>query len=135
MIFNWGILMQMKYWGIALALLLPIQAKAIGYSSDYISCMNSAGNSTSSITRCIKSEFNDQDDRMKSLFKKTLDLYTSKEKKLQKKYQKTWLKMRSEQCGKSQKSASDTYAMKYYNCALKQTVTRANMLEKLTYRL
>lgn len=127
--------MYLKYWGISIALLLPMQAKAIGYSNNYISCMNSAGNSASSITACMKDEFNKQDDRMKSLFKQTLDMYTSKEKKLQKKYQKTWLKMRKDQCGSNQKSISDEYAMKYYNCALKQTVVRANMLEKLTYRL
>ena len=127
--------MQKKYWGICVALLLPIQAKAIGYSDTYLTCMNSAGSNTTSISSCMKDEFNVQDDRMKSLFKKTLDLYTDKEKKEQKKYQKTWLKMRSDQCDKSQKSVSSDYAMKYYNCALKQTLTRANMLEKLTYRL
>ncbi len=127
--------MQMKYWGVVIALFLPIQAKAIGYSSDYLTCMNSANNSSASIASCMKTELAEQDDRLKSLFKKTLVLYTDKEKKLQKKYQKTWLKMRKEQCGYNQKSISDDYAMKYYNCALKQTVERANMLEKKTYRL
>ncbi|WP_262556459.1 lysozyme inhibitor LprI family protein [Acinetobacter bereziniae] len=58
-----------------------------------------------------------------------------KKRKRKKKYQKQWLKQRSQQCGKAQKSVSDDYKMKYYNCALKQTVNRANSLEKLTYRL
>lgn len=127
--------MYLKYWALGLVLALPIQAQAMGYSTEYISCMNSAGTNSASLASCMQTEFNQQDDRLKSLFKQTLALYSSKEKKMQKKYQKQWLKQRSQQCDKAQKSVSDDYKMKYYNCALKQTVNRANSLEKLTYRL
>lgn len=130
-----GNLMYLKYWALGLVLALPIQAQAMGYSTDYISCMNAAGTHSASLANCMQSEFSKQDDRLKSLFKQTLDLYSDKEKKAQKKYQKQWLKQSSQQCDKAQKSVSDDYKMKYYNCALKQTVNRANSLEKLTYRL
>ncbi|MBJ9951481.1 MULTISPECIES: lysozyme inhibitor LprI family protein [unclassified Acinetobacter] len=127
--------MLLKYWGLGLILILPMHAQAMGYSAEYVKCMNSAGTGSTSLANCMQSEFSKQDDRLKSLFKQTLALYSDKEKKAQKKYQKQWLKQRSQQCDKDQKSVSDDYKMKYYNCALKQTVNRANSLEKLTYRL
>lgn len=127
--------MYLKFCGLGLILALPIQTQAIGYSSEYLTCMNSAGTNSASLASCMQTEFNQQDDRLKSLFKQTLALYSSKEKKMQKKYQKQWLKQRAQQCDKAQKSVSVDYKMKYYNCALKQTVNRANSLEKLTYRL
>ncbi|WP_315075801.1 lysozyme inhibitor LprI family protein [Acinetobacter guillouiae] len=127
--------MYLKYWGISLVVLLPMHTQAIGYSSDYLSCMNSAGSSSETLASCMKTELSKQDDRLKSLFKQTLDLYTDKQQKAQKKYQKQWFKLRDQQCDESNKSISDDYKMKYYNCALKQTVNRANMLEKQSYRL
>jgi uncharacterized protein YecT (DUF1311 family) len=127
--------MLLKYWGLGFVLVLPMHVQAIGYSAEYVNCMNSSASSSANVANCMKGELSIQDDRLKSIFKQTLDLYTDKEKKLQKKYQKQWLKQRSQQCDKAHKSVSDDYKMKYYNCALKQTVNRANSLEKLTYRL
>ena len=124
--------MQLKYWGISVALLLPMHAKAVGYSPEYLSCVNSGSNAFSS---CAKDEFKYQDDRLEALFKKTLVVYSDKDKKIQNKYQKQWLKQRDKRCGEDNKSVSDAYKSKYYLCALKDTVNRANTLEKLSFRL
>lgn len=125
----------LKFWGVSLALLLPMHAKAISYSSDYLVCINSAGSSSTKIANCMKIEFTQQDNRLKSVFKKNLDLYQTQEKQEHEKKQKQWLKNRDSECGEKQKSVSDDYKMKYYNCALRQTLYRANMLEKLSNRL
>jgi len=112
-----------------------MKIQAIGYSSEYLNCMNSAGSSSATLASYMKTELSKQDDRLKSLFKQTLDMYTDKQQKVQKKYQKQWLKLREQQYDESNKSVSDDYKTKYYNCALKQTVNRANILEKQSYRL
>ena len=77
--------MSLKYLGLTVSLLLPMQIYAMGYSSDYLSCVSSKSDS---FANCAKDEFKYQDDRVESLFKKTLVLYSAKEKKAQKKYQK-----------------------------------------------
>lgn len=130
-----GTKMRLLLGTVGFIALLSTQAKAIGYSSDYISCMNSVGNNSAAVAACMAGELDNQEDRLKSLFKKSLALYSDKEQKSLKKYQKQWVKLRDQQCDKSNKSISYDYKMKYYNCALKQTVHRANLLEKQTYRL
>ncbi len=95
--------MYLKYWALGLVLALPIQAQAMGYSTDYISCMNAAGTHSASLANCMHSEFSKQDDRLKSLLNRPLICIRIKKRKRKKKYQKQWLKQRSQQCDKAQK--------------------------------
>jgi len=129
------ILMKLIFGGIGLLLILPMHTHAMGYSSTYLSCVNSANIGSTTIGSCMKKELNYQEDRLKKVFKATLDLYSDKDQKTQKKFQKHWLKQRDQLCDSSNKSVSEVYKTKYYNCALKQTLNRANTLEKLSYRL
>lgn len=124
--------MSLKYLGLTVALLLPMPIYAMGYSADYLSCVSSG---SASFANCAKDEFKYQDDRVETLFKKTLVLYSGKEKKAQKKYQKQWVKQRDQRCDEANKSVSEVYKSKYYTCALKETVNRGNMLERLAFRL
>lgn len=66
----------------------------MGYSADYLTCVNAANAGSTTLSSCQKSEFKRQEDRMDSLFKISLNLYAEKEQKLQKKNQKLWVKQR-----------------------------------------
>ena len=127
--------MHLKFWGMVALLMLPLQSKAMGYSSDYLSCINSAGSELANVAQCMKAEFNYQDKRVDKNFDASLALYGDKEKKKQKAFQKNWVKLRDSNCDKKTSTASTAHQTRYLNCALKMTLSRADLLEKQLYRL
>ena len=130
------VLRSVKFWGLLTTMLVTsTQSQAMGYSSDYSTCMNSAGMSSGNVASCMKSEFSYQNGRVKDNFKVSLALYSDAEKKNQKAFQKQWKKLRATNCRKESSSDSVERQTRYLNCALKMTVTRADLLEKQLYRL
>lgn len=126
--------MKYAFWGLALACILPTQVFAMGYSSEYISCMNSVGSIQSDTVACMQDELKYQDKRIKSSFNLLLARYESDERKAKKKQQKQWFDLRDQRCDEKNKSQSIAHKSRYYNCALKTTVQQANILEQKTYR-
>ncbi|OTG65067.1 lysozyme inhibitor LprI family protein [Acinetobacter silvestris] len=125
--------MNYKLWGAIFAIFLPTQIFAMGYSSEYVSCMNSAGSNNT--TACMQDELKQQDKRVKSYFNVLLMQYdNSDERKAQKDLQKQWFDTRDQRCAEKNKSESLGHKSRYYNCALKMTVQQANSLEQKTYR-
>ncbi|OTG82849.1 lysozyme inhibitor LprI family protein [Acinetobacter sp. ANC 4648] len=127
--------MNYKLWGAALGIFMPTSIFAMGYSSEYASCMNSGGSSQSYIAACMQDELKQQDQRVKSYFNVLLTQYdAANERKAQKELQKQWFDLRDERCAEKNKSESIGHKSRYYNCALKMTVQQANILEQKTYR-
>ena len=126
--------MKFRFCALVIGCWFTTPSHAMGYSTTYVSCINAARSSTSSIAECMHDEFNIQNKRVKYYFKIILDQYASSEKKAQKKIQKQWFISRDTSCGKKNKSQSEGHFLRYYSCALKSTVQQANSLERQTYR-
>ncbi len=129
--------MAYKFWGMTVALLLPIlpmQTQAMGYSSNYAVCMSSAGISNNNSASCMSDELKAQDKRVKSYFNIILSQYTADERKAKKKTQKQWFDFRDKSCDGNNQSISIAHKSRYLSCALKMTVQHGNMLEKQSYR-
>ncbi len=115
--------------------IVPMHIQAMGYSSNYASCMNSAGLATSAVASCMNAEYRYQNNRANDNFKASLALYGDAEKKRQKAAHKQWKKLRASNCRKEASSDSIERKTYFLNCAIKMTVTRADLLEKQVYRL
>lgn len=114
---------------------LSSQTNAMGYRSNYASCINYAGTLSANVASCMSEELRYQNSRVENNFKASLALYNRTEKKQQKNTQKQWKKLRASNCRKDTSSDSQARQTRYLNCALKMTVTRADGLEKSLYRL
>ena len=133
---NVQILGKFKALAVLVAIcILPMQIQAVGYSANYAACMNSAGIATSAVASCMNAEYRYQHKRAQDNFKASLALYGDAEKKSQKAANKQWKKLRATNCRKETSSDSIERKTYFLNCAIKMTVTRADLLEKQLYRL
>ena len=126
--------MKLAYWGCCLLGLVSTSTFAMGYSSDYISCINSAQSSTEQAALCMKAELKQQTKRYEYFADIHVKALVKEKRKAQEKINEKWLTLRDEHCLIKNVKLSVGHASKYYSCALKKTQAQADLLEKQAYK-
>lgn len=126
--------MKLTFCGLALFGVLTTSTYAMGYSPEYLSCMNNSQASTAQAAMCMKAELKQQTKRYNYFADIHVKALSKDKRKEQEKVNKKWLDFRDEQCLIKNVALSVGHASKYYSCALKVTQAQADMLEKRAYK-